>query len=296
MIALGIDIGGTSVKMAALDLQSGRAVWTSQSGFYSRPTTERLIEAIASAAAGHITPEAHFAIAGLCVPGLYDKERRMITLSINVPGLMNVVLDELIARAIGAGVVGNLRVINDAIATATDVIASHGLTGRVCAIALGTGVGMGVLDDGVPLYVDEVSPGHIGQVDCSIEGAPAFGPDGGAGSLEAYIGVPALTKKYGSMDNFFSRVTADDPAIKALVRAIRICHAIYRPHHFVLVGGIGTRLKRLVPEIKLGCEVNLSSIARKDWTLSAGDHDFHAALGAARVAALTPSPSGSGPG
>jgi predicted NBD/HSP70 family sugar kinase len=203
---------------------------------------------------------------------------------VNVPGLMNIVLDDLIAQAIGTGVVGNLRVVNDAVATATDVIASHGLRGRVCAIALGTGVGMGVMDDGVPLYIDEVSPGHLGQVDCSIEGAPAFGPDGGAGSLEAYIGVPALLRNYGSMDNFFASVTVDDPAIRALVRAIRICHAIYRPHHLVLVGGIGTRLKQWVPDIKRACEVNLSSIARKDWTLSAGDHDFHAALGAARIA------------
>ena len=51
----------------------------------------------------------------------------------------------------------------------------------------------------------------------------------------------------------------------------------------------------LIAEIKKACEINLTSIARKDCTLSAGDHDFHAALGAARLA-LVPSPSGRGPG
>ena len=177
------------------------------------------------------------------------------------------------------------------LATATDVIVSRGLTGRVVSIALGTGVGMGVLDDGVPLFIEGASPGHIGQVDCSIEGEPVIGPDGGAGSLEGYIGVPALVKRYGSTEKFLESATVDHTPIRALVRAIRICHGIYRPQHVILVGGIGTRLKRLVGQIKRACDANLTSVARKDWTLSTGDHDFHAALGAARLASLAPSPS-----
>ena len=278
MTQLGIDIGGTSIKLAAIE--NGRTLWTSQSAFYSRPTTDALIEALRSTAAGRV---AQVACAGLCVPGLYDASKRMITLSVNVPGLMGIKLDDLVLRALGGGI-KRLEIINDAVATATDVIISRSLKGRVVSIALGTGVGMGVLDDGVPLFIDGASPGHIGQVDCSIEGEPVIGPDGGAGSLEGYIGVPALVKRYGSTEKFLESATANDAPIRALVRAIRICHAIYRPQHVVLVGGIGTRLKRLAEPIKRACDTNLTSVARKDWTLSAGDHDFHAALGAARLA------------
>src|SRR2546430_4245257 len=90
MTLLGIDIGGTSVKLAAIE--DGRTLWTGQSPFYSRPTTQELIDAISAAADNR--PK-DIAVAGLCVPGLYDKERRMITLSVNVPGLMNIVLDDL---------------------------------------------------------------------------------------------------------------------------------------------------------------------------------------------------------
>ena len=61
---------------------------------------------------------------------------------------------------------------------------------------------MGVLDDGVPLFIEGASPGHLGQVDCSIEGDFVIGPDGGSGSLEGYIGVPALIKRYGSTEAF----------------------------------------------------------------------------------------------
>jgi predicted NBD/HSP70 family sugar kinase len=278
MTSLGIDIGGTSVKLAAL--KDGQKHWTGQSAFYVRPTTAQLIAAIRQASDGRMQS---VDVAGICVPGLLDREKRMITLSVNVPGLVNIVLDELVRQALGDGI-RRLQIINDAVATATDVIRSRGLKGRVLSIALGTGVGMGVLDDGVPLMVEGASPGHIGQMDVSIEGDVPIGPDGGAGSLEGYMGVPALIRRYGSTESFFKTATATDPPLRALVRAIRVCHAIYRPQHVVLVGGVGTRIKHLVTDLKRLIDTDLTSIAIKDWTLSAGEHDFHAAMGAARLA------------
>jgi predicted NBD/HSP70 family sugar kinase len=280
MKSLGIDIGGTSVKLAAVE--DGATVWTGQSPFYTRPTTTQLIDAMRSAARDRV---GSVPIAGLCVPGLYDKARRMITLSVNVPGLMNIVLDDLVAQAFGNGI-GQLKIINDAVATATDVIRARGLRGRVVSIALGTGVGMGVLDDGTPLFIDGASPGHIGQVDCSIQGQDVIGPDGGAGSLEGYLGVPALVKRYGNMEEFFRLVSVTDAPMRALARAIRICHAIYRPHHVLIVGGVGTRLANLIPDLKQAVADHLTSIARPDWTLAAGDSDFHAARGAAYLATI----------
>src|SRR5438552_17554756 len=98
MRSLGIDIGGTSVKLAAID--DGQTLWTGQSSFYSRPSTGELIDAMRAAAGGRVKD---IKVAGLCVPGLYDNQRRMITLSVNVPGLMNIVLDDLVARALGSG-------------------------------------------------------------------------------------------------------------------------------------------------------------------------------------------------
>lgn len=279
MLSLGIDVGGTSIKLAALE--DGRTLWTGQSPFYSRPGTDQLVAALRQAADGRLR---RADVAGICVPGLLDRVHRMITLSVNVPGLMGIKLDDLVAGAFGDGI-GRLDIINDAVATATDVSRALGLSGRVLSIAIGTGVGMGVLDDGVPLVVEGASPGHIGQVDVSIEGDPAIGPDGGAGSLEGYIGVPALTNRYGP--DFARRLptlTAADTPIRALARAIRICHAIYRPHHVVLVGGIGIRLKPVLPEIRKVVDEKLSSVARSGWTLSTGEHDFHAAMGAAALA------------
>ena len=138
----------------------------------------------------------------------------------------------------------------------------------------------------MPLKVDGESPGHIGQVDCSIDGDPVIGPDGGAGSLEGYIGTPALVARYGpDMAATLQKLGPNDSALKALARAIRICHGIYCPEHVALTGGLGNRMSHLLPVIRTLVETNLTSIAKKDWTLLSGNDDFHAAKGAAKFAA-----------
>jgi len=68
------------------------------------------------------------------------------------------------------------------------------------------------------------------------------------------------------------------------VRAIRIAHAIYRPQHICLTGGVGIRLAGLVGQIKARVETGLTRVAREGWTLSVGESDYHAACGAARWA------------
>jgi glucokinase len=278
MISLGIDIGGTSVKLATI--VAGQARIVGRSAPYERPTTDELITALRQAAAGW--EQGAFDVAGLCVPGLLDKPRRTITLAVNVPGLVGVPVDDLISRAFAGHAIKRIEIVNDAVAAATDLVTVRGLRGRLLVLAIGTGVGAAVLDDGVPLFVEGESPGHIGQLDVSVAGADVIGPDGGAGSLEGYLGAPVLRDRYG--DEPLETMRIDDPPMQALVRAIRICHAIYRPHHVCLLGGIGTRLTRLLAGIKVAVDENLTSVARRDWQLTLGEHDFHAALGAARLA------------
>jgi glucokinase len=275
MQSLGIDVGGTSVKLALL--QDKEVLWTARSDEYNRPNTDDLIAAMKQAASGKSTTAD---VVGLCVPGLLDHPTRTITMAVNVPGVVGIPLDELVGRAFGA--TGQIKLINDAVAAATDALLVRKLSNRVLCLALGTGVGPAVLDDGKPLRVENESPGHIGQADVSIEGHPVIGPDGGAGSLEGYIGIHALRKRYGP--EFLSRLTIDEPPIKALVRAIRIGHAMYRPQHVLLLGGVGVRLKHLIPQIKQAVDHQLTSVARAGWTLEAGADDFHAARGAARLA------------
>lgn len=286
MISLGIDVGGSSVKLALV--RDGELVWQTQTETYTRPTREQLAGAIRNTIAGRFNPPG--AAAGICVPGTRDRVTRSVVQSVNLPALNGLVLDELVSEAVG-GKPAHLEIMTDANAAAYDIYAVNKLRGRLCCLALGTGIGAAVLDDGVPLAVDGESPGHIGQMDVSIEGESVIGPDGGAGSLEGYLGAPALAKRYGpDMAANLARLGPDDPPVKALARAIRICHALYVPDHVALTGGIGIRLAHLLPMIRPMVEKDLTRIAKKNWTLTCGTDEFHAARGVAKYAAAAARP------
>jgi predicted NBD/HSP70 family sugar kinase len=277
---IGIDIGGTSVKAAAME--NGRCLWTGQSGFYSRPDAAQLRSAIRAAVDGR-APRVD--AIGLCAPGLYNSEERKITYAINVPGIEGIPIDRLVPETLDLNFTRPTKFCHDGQATGFDVFQSRQTRGRLLVLTLGTGVGLAVLDDAKPLMVEGDCAGHFGQIDVSIAGHPVIGPDGGAGGLEGYLGVVALRDKYGpDVSSAVMRFTGDEPPMLALARAIRIAHAIYRPDHICLCGGIGIRLKHLIPKLKKTVETELTSLARPGWTLTTGDDNFHAARGAARMA------------
>ncbi|MFM9902050.1 MAG: ROK family protein [Polaromonas sp.] len=287
MAALGIDIGGSSIKLA---LASGDQTFTAQSPRYARPSAAQLQSAL-QAALTSLGPGASSPVSiGLCAPGVIDPVTLRVAASINLPGLVGASLRELVFAALGREL-GRLHACSDAHAAAHDFWSASAPrpAGRLMAISLGTGVGACVLDDGLPLRVTGASSGHLGQIDVSLAEpghVPPIGPDGGAGSLEGYIGLPALLARYGDDPmGVLTRLGASELPIRALVRVLRIGHAFYRPDHIVLLGGVGVRLAPLLATIRTGVETHLTSLARPGWTLQCGTSDFHAALGAARLGA-----------
>ena len=281
MTTLGIDIGGTSVKLAVL--RGGEVLWTARGATYDRPTRAQIAAAIRDAAGGRATG---VEAAGVCVPGLLDDDRTTVRQSVNLPGLNGVRLDDLVGEALGQQP-RSLAVVSDANATGIDLYASRRLTGRLFVLAIGAGVGASVIDDGRPLCVDGDSPGHFGQMDVSLDGEGVIGPDGGAGSLEGYVSAATLERRYGAGSAWVSAMRSEDPPARALVRAVRIAHALYRPHHVCLAGGIGSRMNHLLPDLRRAIEHHLTGIARPGWTFGIADGDFHAAQGAARAALAT---------
>lgn len=278
LLQIGIDIGGTAVKAAAI--RDGAVEWTERSSPYARPARGELDRAIAEAARP-LRGERPHAI-GVCVPGLLDEAKTTVVHSVNVPGLMGAPLAALL-RPLGAAQAPIIA--SDANATAYDIYMTRLFAGRLLMLVIGTGVGASVLDEGGKfLRVDADSAGHIGQFDVSLEGHTVIGPDGGRGSLEGYIGVPALTERYGSVEAALRDMKPTDPPMRALARAIRICHAMYRPSHICIGGGIGIRLGPVLPGLCDLVDDHLTHIARPERTLTIAEHDYHAAIGAARLA------------
>lgn len=288
MRSVGIDIGGSSVKVAVFE--GGRMVASGHSPRYARPGAEEV--ALAVAAALPLGEPGGIDGVGLCVPGVVDAASRRLVASVNMPGLVGADLGALVARATGAAAAP--RIVSDARAAAHDYWCSSAergrpLPGRLLAISLGTGVGACVLDEGRPLAVTGASSGHLGQIDVSVHEpgrAVPIGPDGMAGSVEAYIGLPALAARYGpDVRAALAGIGVREAPIRALVRCIRVAVAIYRPDHVALLGGVGLALGNLTPAIYDRCCEDLTALARPGWTLSAGHTDLHAAIGAARLAA-----------
>lgn len=285
MNAIGIDIGGTSVKLAAVD-RAGNVLWTARGAPHARPSLDQLAATIRSAAEAHAADSRDLqqSVVGLCVPGVLDERREVVIRSVNVPALDGVRLEDLVETALGVRP-ARVRVATDTHATAFDLFIMRRPAGRMFVLAIGTGAGAAVLDDGRPLHVDGDSPGHFGQIDVSLEGEPVIGPDGGAGGLEGYLSAGALAARFGPDPvGWLTRLRPDDPPMRALVRAIRIGHALYRPQHVFLAGGIGIRLAPLCADLYAAISRDLTGIARPGWILSTGDSDFHAAQGAARLA------------
>jgi predicted NBD/HSP70 family sugar kinase len=317
MRVLGVDIGGSSVKAMVLD-DWLRDVARAASDRYSRPKRRELLAAMRQAVERlGLGPGAWDATA-VCAPGQRDGFGTVVK-CINLPGLVNTspetLLDEVAptARASrvrldafqGAEIEFPLLLrspISDAHAAGYDIqplltvertfAPCGGLRmgmrrPRLLAISIGTGVGACVLNGFEPLRVVGMSSGRFGQMDVSVpleDGSIPVGPDGGRGGLEAYLGAPALLARLGPpAESIVDRLEADDPEITALVRAIRIGHAIYGPDAVALLGGTGIRLKRLGAQIKRAVKDQLTSVATPGWSLVFGRDDYHAARGVARM-------------
>lgn len=281
-LSLGIDVGGTSVKCAML--RAGEVVHTGRSGAYQNPTASDIAAAIQEAAPADA---AHASVIGLCVPGLTDAARRVVVRSHNLPRLEGESLDALVSRALGDGA-HDVRLLTDAHAGAHDFWASTGhRPGRLLALSLGTGVGAAVLDDGRPLIVSGQGPGHIGAMDVrGHDDRPPKARDGSIGTLEAYIGLPTLVARFGPQPGTaLATLSPVDQPLSALVRALRIAHAIYRPDRLALLGGVSLALREHTGALRAAVADGLTTLARDGWTLESGTTDMHAAMGAARLAA-----------
>lgn len=310
MLSLGLDIGGTSIKAALL--RGGVVIAETRQALSDSTSVSSLSAAVRSAfLALEVVQEPKLTSVGVCMPGVWDEQARVLRHSVNVPALNNMRPDDWLP--VVGGFTSCPVVVSDAHAAAFDIYATttpapkagaspasaghgpaHNHSQRLLVASLGTGVGICVLDDGVKLEVAGHSSGHLGQVDVGIvleDGSIPIGPDGGRGGLEAYIGANVLSRRYGQdWTKLVQTWTNATPPIAALCRALRIAHAIYRPQQVWIVGGVGLALESLHAELDSTVRRELTNLARPEWVLRFGNTPYHAARGAARLSKRTKPP------
>lgn len=282
-LRVGIDIGGTAIKLAAV-IEARTPVCRS-SDAYSQPGRELLEQHLRTCWRGLLAEAGPAATApaavGVCIAGPLGPGG-VLEAAANLPAIVGVQVGPWVQ-----GVLGLARpphVMTDALAAALGEYQANPLRGRALYLALGAGVGGVVLDDGRPLMVTRGTPGHFGHID--VSGGQIDAPStaaAGRGALEAYIGAEALRR---------AGIDPDTPAglghpafataLAALVRGLRILLALYRPDHIVLLGGTGLKLLPLLPQLEAAVRDRLTPAAPAHFTLACGQAGyFAAALGAA---------------
>lgn len=284
--SLGIDIGGSSVKLALIS--DGAEPYTLRGDKYEMPTLELLSQRVTTTFASlleqaGLSRDAIGAV-GVSVAGPMDK-RGVIEMAANLPMLAGVCIPDWAEATLRLGV--PVTPATDANSAAACEHRRNPMPGRTLYLSLGTGVGGAVLDDGRPVIITRGTSGHFGHMDVSggDPDAPST-PGAGRGALEAYVGFRTLEAAgvpFTSEERFEHPVMK--AALAALSRGLRILLAVYRPDHVVLMGGTVEIYSPALDKVKAMADDSLTKAAPAKWTLSVGQTDnFAAAIGAATLA------------
>lgn len=271
---VGIDIGGTSVKLGLIQRGDGfRVVAQSSIASQTSDPAEVFVERIATAVKELIQKNGTPAVAGVGVgcPGLIDPWKGVVRTSPNLPNLPNFPLrDELkqrLAMPIEIQNDANAAVLGEWIFSP----ASRGVRNLI-VLTLGTGVGGGVVCDGHLLVGADNAATELGHIKVEYsDGAPCG--CGRRGCVEAYVGAAGIARiaQQRLASGFRSRLNATALTTKDIAQAAAAGDALaadvlktvggylgrgmatlidtFNPEKIVLAGGASAALEWLRPGI-----------------------------------------------
>ena len=264
MIAIGIDIGGTSIKGAAVD-SNGRVYEKFTLPFIKGEPGEITIRKLAENVKEYITAhnlEKKIAGIGIGSPGTLDVKKGVVNYANNL-GWNELPVADIMHEILPYPI----RLTNDANAASLgEAKFGAGKSYKtIIMLTLGTGVGGGIIIDGKLFEGNEGKGGELGHTVVEVDGEPCS--CGRKGCLEAYASATALireTKKamYQNKRSLMWKISpeielvggkvpveaaakGDKSAIKVLDNYIKYlgegilnyCN-IFRPNIIVLSGGI----------------------------------------------------------
>lgn len=180
---IGIDFGGTSIKLAVV---SGQTLLSDIARVSTQDFDEpdSLMQELATVIGDLRRDFPDIAAIGIGVPGAVNSSTGMTYNLTNVKGWTSVPLRDLMTQKTGLPTL----IENDANCMAYaewKFGAAKGRRHAVC-LTLGTGVGGGLILDGKLFHGADYAAGEIGQMSIDYRGVP--GPYGNTGCIERYIG------------------------------------------------------------------------------------------------------------
>lgn len=189
---IGVDLGGTNLKVALLDLKGGireRVIALTKQG--KQAVLRQIIEAVGEVLEKTEVKKSTVLGLGIGTPGLVDSIHGTVYGLTNIRGWRNVALKEYVERNIGFPTYidndVNLMALGELICGA-----GQGVKNLVC-LTLGTGVGGGIIIEGKLYRGSTLSAGEIGHIPVSVGGPRCT--CGGYGCLECYVGNARIVEK-----------------------------------------------------------------------------------------------------
>lgn len=189
---IGIDVGGTNVKIALVD-DNGKIIYSNSVPTYAKMGYEYTVNNIKQAIKDlmketNTTPPDIEGI-GFDFPGQVDCKTGVVKLAPNIPGWVNVPIAQMIEDEFHIPT----RIDNDVRCAALGELkfgAGRGCENFIC-ITVGTGIGSGIVINGKVVRGATNAAGELGHIKLQMNGGPICGC-GDTGCLEAFASGPAI--------------------------------------------------------------------------------------------------------
>lgn len=189
---IGIDVGGTNVKIALVD-ENGKIIYSNSVPTYAKMgyeyTVNNIKQAIKDLMKETGTDSTSIEGIGFDFPGQVDCKTGVVKLAPNIPGWVNVPIAQMIEDEFHIPT----RIDNDVRCAALGELkfgAGKGCQNFVC-ITVGTGIGSGLVINGKVVRGAANAAGEIGHIKLQMNGGPICGC-GDTGCLEAFASGPAI--------------------------------------------------------------------------------------------------------
>lgn len=254
---LGVDLGGTNVKMG-LCTASGETRATCSLPTLAERGPQDTVDRVAAAARAFMEEHGRARACASGVPGTLDLERRLMIRPVNLKGWSNVPYPEMLGAALRIPTFME----NDANCAAWgEFVAGAGRGARSLALyTLGTGIGGGIVIDGDLWVGASGAAGEFGHMTVYPDGLPC--PCRLRGCLEQYASATALARRYGkgSAKDCFDAARRGEPdaveAVDGVAEALSIGIAntlhVLHPEIIVLAGGMALAGELLLDRVRRG--------------------------------------------
>lgn len=189
---IGIDVGGTNVKIALVD-DNGKIIYSNSVPTYAKMgyeyTVNNIKQAISDLMKETNTTTSDIEGIGFDFPGQVDCKTGVVKLAPNIPGWVNVPIAQMIEDEFHIPT----RIDNDVRCAALGELkfgAGKGCENFIC-ITVGTGIGSGIVINGKVVRGATNAAGELGHIKLQMNGGPICGC-GDTGCLEAFASGPAI--------------------------------------------------------------------------------------------------------